>query len=180
MDHSASVSSAERRLSARAPLFMLVQSNGSPEAFFANDIGLGGMLCQTKKPRWPGSFLDVRFQLPETAEPLTSGAQVISLDEGKSKTLSMGLRFCNLSSKAELAIYRFLDRRRQLWDERELLRLYENYREQQQEQRLEDARFPFAKILRRAYAAIREKELKTSVQENLVRPIFLPKRVYAA
>jgi len=114
-EEASSLSQSERRGSARGPLYTLVQS-GDGQPWWAWDIGLGGMHCQTRAPRWPGTYLDLEFTLPETSDRLRTGAQVVSLDRQPQGDLSLGLRFCRLTARAQLAIYRFLDRRRVLWE----------------------------------------------------------------
>ena len=107
--------SLDRRTSARSPLFMMVRGRDTRDPLWAWDISLGGLLCRSKKPRWPGTYLDLCFRLPNTNEVLEVGSQVLSIDDAPEGALSMGLRFCRISAKTELSIYRFLDRRRGLW-----------------------------------------------------------------
>ncbi|MCK5687705.1 hypothetical protein KAI87_00475, partial [Myxococcota bacterium] len=54
-----------RRLSARSPLFMLVKAKGHNVKMWAKDIGMGGMLCDSDNPIWPGTYLDLSFSLPD-------------------------------------------------------------------------------------------------------------------
>lgn len=104
----------ERRASARGPLLMLVHATDGSE-LWAFDIGLGGLKCTTHRPRWPGSYLDLRFELPDTREAVRAGGQVTSLDTSTHGELVLGVRFCRLADGERLRIYRFLDRRRSLW-----------------------------------------------------------------
>jgi hypothetical protein len=104
----------DRRDSVRGPLCALVEAGPSRSALWAHDLSLGGLRCATTRPFWPGTYLDLRFALPDTREPIEAGAQVLTLDE-EADGLSLGLRFCSLSDGARLAIFRFLDRRRFLW-----------------------------------------------------------------
>lgn len=104
----------DRRDSVRGPLCALVEAGPERLPLWAHDLSLGGLRCATNRPFWPGTYLDVRFALPDTRETIAGGAQVLSLDE-EADGLSLGLRFCALSDGARLAIYRFLDRRRYLW-----------------------------------------------------------------
>ena len=107
-------SAFDRRESVRGPLWMLVEAGPERRTLWAHDVGLGGLRCTTDRPLWPGTYLDVRFAIPDTHEVVHAGAQVLTLeDEGD--VLSLGLRFCALTEGARLAIYRFLDRRRFLW-----------------------------------------------------------------
>ena len=107
----------ERRNSARSPLFMLTQAKDG-EAMWAIDIGLGGMQCRARTPRWPGTYVDLSFKLPNTRACLEVGAQVTTIDRIEGGEVILGLRFCRMSAGASLAIYRFLDRRRTLWSPR--------------------------------------------------------------
>jgi hypothetical protein len=105
----------DRRASARTRLFTLVETRGAKEPLWAWDIGMGGMQCRAKTARWPGTYLDLCFTLPGTDEALEVGSQVLSLDQLEEEGVSLGLRFCMLSPRAQRAIYRFLDARRVLW-----------------------------------------------------------------
>ncbi len=159
----------DRRDSARSPLFMLVHTPaGAP--LWAWDIGLSGMQCRSRAPRWPGTYLDLRFRLPGTHDELKAGAQVMTLDQAEDE-LSLGVRFCMLSAMAQRAIYRFLDHRRLLWEKSgqvapapgepslpllsEIVAgLAEPPVVAPQEER------PFEKLLLEAYASLRAKELQ--------------------
>lgn len=104
----------DRRQSVRSPLYMMVRARDMGRPLWATDIGLGGMLCKSEMPRWPGTYLDLSFRLPDSLDELRIGGQVLSLDD-LDDGVSLGVRFCMLSVKAQRAIYRFLDRRRALW-----------------------------------------------------------------
>ncbi len=105
----------ERRASARSCLYILVDAHDGKEPMWACDISFGGMQCRASTPRWPGTYLDVSFSLPDTREAIEVGAQVIALGQAADGALTLGLRFCRISARAQMAIYRFLDRRRPLW-----------------------------------------------------------------
>jgi hypothetical protein len=144
-----------RRDSARSRVFMLVQvgEGGSHGSMWAHDIGLGGMLCRAGAARFVGTYLDLSFTLPGTDEVVTAGGQVTQLDSDDNGYL-LGIRFCMLSRRAQMAIYRFLDRRRPLWDPKVV-----PAPKQAQQQLDEDAR-PFEPLLLEAFAALRAKELR--------------------
>ena len=110
---------ADRRGSVRSSLFILVRIKARGELMWATDISLGGMQCRARLPHWPGTYLDVSFALPDTRESIDVGAQVISLGQAGDGEVLLGLRFCRLTARAEMAIYRFLDRRRALWSQPE-------------------------------------------------------------
>jgi hypothetical protein len=108
-------SADDRRTSARTRLFTLVHSRGQREPLWAWDIGLGGMQCRSRAARWPGTYLDLRFTLPGTDDTLDVGGQVLTLDQLEDDGVSLGMRFCMLSPRAQRSIYRFIDARRVLW-----------------------------------------------------------------
>ncbi|MBN1960788.1 MAG: PilZ domain-containing protein [Deltaproteobacteria bacterium] len=105
-----------RRLSARGPLYMLVEARAHKPAFWAFDVSLGGIRCISEKPIWPGTYLDLSFIIPDSREHIVTGGQIITLDINENDEVLIGIRFCCLASGASMAIYRFLDRRRRLWD----------------------------------------------------------------
>jgi hypothetical protein len=106
--------SCDRRRSPRGPLYMMVEPLGHRAPLWARDISMGGLRCESSRPLWPGTYLDLGFSLPDTRERIEVGGQVMSLDGSGAEAL-LGLRFCLLADSARLAIYRFLDRRRRLW-----------------------------------------------------------------
>jgi hypothetical protein len=108
--------SSDRRASARSQSFILVTTSDGGGPMWASDIGLGGMQCKSQTLRWPGAYLDVEFTIPDTRETVNVGAQVLSLNRDRDDDLTLGLRFCRISGHDQLAIYRFLDRRRCMWD----------------------------------------------------------------
>lgn len=154
---SLSMAAAERRNSARTPVFMLVRNLQTRDGMFAWDIGMGGMQCRARRPLWPGTYLDLGFKLPETSELLEVGGQVMTLNDGAQGDLGLGVRFCAISRKAQLALYRFLDRRRLLWDPSA-----EQPRPQPALPAMAEANSarPFEALLLEAYASLRAKELR--------------------
>ena len=107
-------SAFDRRDSVRGPLCVLAEAGPGHLPLWAYDLGLGGMRCTARRAIWPGTYLDLRFAIPDTREEVTTGAQVVALEED-GPSVSLGLRFCALPEGSRLAIYRFLDRRRFLW-----------------------------------------------------------------
>lgn len=107
----------ERRGSARSPVFMLVQCKDGRGAMWAWDAGLGGLQCRSRVVRFPGTYLDVSFRLPGDAYRYHVGAQVTTLDRADDGSVSLGLRFCMVSPRLQMGLYRFLDRRRRLWSD---------------------------------------------------------------
>lgn len=140
-----------RRTSARSRIYMMVRANRLKDALWAFDIGLGGLQCQSRAVMFPGTYLDLSFRLPGTRELLKVGAQVAALGETPSGDASggvaLGLRFCRLSARAQLSIYRFLDKRRSLWTSRD-------------DAPQETAARPFEGLLLDAYTALQAQELR--------------------
>ena len=153
MNEQPTPSAAERRDSARSRIFVLVHAGASDEPMWAWDIGMSGMQCRSPKPRWPGTYLDLRFRLPETTEPIELGAQVVSMEPAAGGHVSLGLRFRAMSPKAQRAIYRFLDRRRALWEDEQRFE-----REAGAEAAEADSPRPFELLLREAYALVQQRK----------------------
>ena len=149
---------SDRRASARSPLFMMVRQHGANDPLWACDIGLGGMQCRGRVARFPGNYLDLSFKLPDASDMLEVGGQVMSLDQGTPGQLTVGVRFCMLSVMAQREIYRFLDRRRALWDE-DHVEVLEEDRTSAAAQILAQER-PFEAMLLEAYASLRAKEMR--------------------
>ena len=103
-----------RRQSARSPLFMLVETD--QEMLWAIDMGLGGIKCQAKSYAEVGRFMDLRFRLPGDSRHLKVGGQVTGFDRCEKGTVTLNMRFCRFGNSDQLALYRFMDRRRSLWD----------------------------------------------------------------
>ena len=141
-----------RRNSARTRLHMPVNvtraTDRSSRTMYAFDIGLGGIQCQSKIAVFPGTYLDLAFRLPGTRELLKVGAQVASLGETPDGDITLGLRFCRLSARAQLSIYRFLDKRRERWTS------------QGETDTVADMPRPFEALLKDAYSALQAEELR--------------------
>jgi hypothetical protein len=145
----------DRRNSARSRLFMLVRTK-QPGTLWAWDIGLGGMQCKSSRMMWPGTYLDVEFTLPGTKEAVSAGAQVISIGTDADGTTTLAFRFCRLPDQGRLAIYRFLDRRRYLWENKK----QRERRVHPELAKVMDRPEPFAELLREAYSSMRMKTLR--------------------
>jgi len=150
--------STERRTSARSPLFMMVRDKRTSSSLWASDIGLGGMQCRSKTARFPGTYLDLSFRLPDTQDELQVGGQVLSLDEMTPGQLALGVRFCMVSSKAEREIYRFMDRRRSLWDQEAVVEAM--VAEPSAAEKILSRERPFEALLLGAYADMRAREVR--------------------
>ncbi len=108
-----SAENKDRRDSARSPLCMAVRCGD--DFLWAWDLGLGGLQCRSRRPWFPGTYLDMEFTIPG-GEAFKVGGQVASLDQAPDGGLSFGIRFCRPPAQLRLAIYRFLDQRRRVWD----------------------------------------------------------------
>ncbi|MBC7794653.1 MAG: hypothetical protein H7Z43_13190 [Clostridia bacterium] len=139
----------KRRDSARTRLHMAVNltraSDLSSRTLWAYDIGLGGMQCRCKDVMFPGTYLDLAFRLPGTRELLKVGAQVASLGESPEGGVTLRVRFCRLSARTQLSIYRFLDKRRDRWSSQE---------------QIGEAPRLFEALLTDAYSALQAEELR--------------------
>lgn len=124
----------------------------TPEgSLWAHDLGLGGLQAVSQQLHCVGQFLDLRFRLPGRPEELKVGGQITRVEPAGEGSVTLRIRFCHVSPKVQMAIYRFLDARRAMWDEREM----------EQPRRPvpppEDPR-PFAKLLHNAFATLRAYE----------------------
>ena len=109
-----------RRVSARSPVHMVVRDLSSGSDLEAVDIGLGGLQCVSRKPKWPGQFMELSFTLPELEEQVRVGAQVLAIDASSDGRTAMALRFCLPCRKTKMLLYTFLEQRRALWDNQSL------------------------------------------------------------
>jgi hypothetical protein len=153
-DLFAAYANDNRRASVRGPLYVLVEARTVAQPMWAFDLSLGGARCVTERPIWPGTYLDLAFTLPDSHERIVTGSQVVTLDTSESQEVMLGLRFCCLADGARMAIYRFLDRRRRLWDpalageEGSLASRYPHLAH------IFDQPQPFANLLAETYAAL--------------------------
>ncbi len=109
-----------RRVSARSPVYMVVEDLTGGADLVATDIGLGGLQCTSRQSKWPGQFLELAFTLPELDERVRVGAQVLSIDASSDGRMAMALRFCLPCRKTKMLLYTFLEQRRALWDNQSL------------------------------------------------------------
>ncbi len=166
----------ERRDSARSPLYMMVRPRDVDEPWWAWDIGLGGMLCRTRKPTFPGTYLDLKFRLPHTDGDLKVGGQVVALDDIDGE-LNLGVRFCMPSVKVQRSIYRFLDRRRELWSPTpmELTDAPRVLPPLPEANRAPTITRPFEALLLEAYASLRAKEMRRLAFVRTLQTDHLPR-----
>jgi hypothetical protein len=142
-------SSETRRTSARTALFMLVHTQEG--TLWAHDIGMGGLLAVSNRLSCVGQFLDLAFRLPGRPELLKVGGQITKVEPAGEGAVALRVRFCNPSPKVQMALYRFLDGRRAMWDENEI------ERPRRPVPPPDDPR-PFAGILLQAFSALRALE----------------------
>jgi hypothetical protein len=147
-----------RRASARSRIYMMVRASRVKDPLWAFDIGLGGLQVKSSALLFPGTYMDLQFRLPASKEVLKVGAQVATLGEAPDDDVlqggstggrvALGLRFCKLTARAQLSIYRFLDKRRHLWTTTG------------DETAQADGDTPFAELLSDAYSALQAEELR--------------------
>jgi hypothetical protein len=85
--------------------------DGGPD-LQAHDIGSGGMLASTTRPRWPGQHLQVRFKLPRHSRAIRATCRVLDLVDVP-RGVGLSLQFLQLAPKAEIDILRFVGDRLQ-------------------------------------------------------------------
>lgn len=154
MSQGAANDDRDRRKSARSRLFMLVETGDGKGPLWAWDIGLGGLQCRALNVRFPGTYLDLKFRLPGSDEFMKVGGQVTSMDRSEDGSLSLGIRFCVISPRLQMATYRFLDDRRSLWDPKVIHATPEKPDDRT------DLTEPFEALLLEAFASLRVKELR--------------------
>ena len=147
-----------RRASARSRIYMMVRTSRVKDPLWAFDIGLGGLQVKSSVVVFPGTYLDLAFRLPGSKELHKVGAQVATLGDapdddvlqGRATTggVALGLRFCKLTARVQMAIYRFLDKRRHLWTT------------EGDEPAQADIDKPFKGLLLDAYSALQAEELR--------------------
>jgi len=173
----------ERRNSARSKVYMLVQTSKLRNPLWARDIGLGGMQCSTSQWVGPGTFLQVHFRLPTLDETFEVGSQVLTVKEFARDNLYLGLRFCDVPDAARMAIYRFLDKRRLMWDEKAMAALKKKpvllaAKNAITTSSIDHSQYgvpklPFNSLLKEAYTSLRFQEIRStwdSLRHASIRP----------
>ena len=84
--------SLERRHQPRRETALRVEILDNGGWMMAQDLGLGGMLVTTQEPRWPGSFVPVRFCPKRGTMPIEVLCQVMNLVEVP-RGIGLALRF---------------------------------------------------------------------------------------
>jgi uncharacterized protein (TIGR02266 family) len=94
----------------RAPLEIPVDLELSGESFVARsvNIGLGGLFVATDRRFHIGDRFNLRFTLPDQAQPIGVAAEVQWLYGHQGRALGVGLRFVGLLPAAAEAIREFL------------------------------------------------------------------------
>ncbi len=101
---------ADRRAVPRTITTVPIETFDAGPPLQARDIGLGGMLVTTDRPRWPGTLIRVRFKLPQQQRAIRATCRVVDLvpqDSG----VGLALTFLKLAPEAQQAIARFVDER---------------------------------------------------------------------
>ena len=104
--------SGERRGTDRKNVFMMVRDRENGTLLWATDLSTGGLKCETRIPRLPGSMASVDFWLPGDRRSITAQVQVITLDEAQGGRIVMRMRFCNIDDASRVRIERFLSGRK--------------------------------------------------------------------
>lgn len=81
-------------------------TEGGPD-LIAHDLGMGGMLVTTSRPRWPGQHIHVRFSLPTEPRAIRATCRVVELVEAE-QGIGLSLSFLALAPKSQLAILRYI------------------------------------------------------------------------
>ena len=98
---------SDRRRRPRVPAeFVLEAFDGGPE-LVAHDVGIGGMLVSTSRPRWPGQHIPVRFKLPRSRRSIRVTCRVLELVEVP-RGIGLSLQFLQLAPRAQLEVLRYV------------------------------------------------------------------------
>ncbi len=100
----------DRRKLPRSPTAIRVEALDGGPYLIAHDISLGGMFVTTRKPRWPGEHVRVRFNLPGEPRAIRATCRVTDLADVPHGA-GLALRFLKLHSEAQVALHRYIDRR---------------------------------------------------------------------
>ncbi len=100
----------ERRRRPRVSVELPVEALDGGPALEAHDLGIGGMLVSTSRPRWPGQHVKVRFTLPTGGRAIRATCRVLDLVEVP-KGIGLSLQFLTLSPRAQVEILRFVSER---------------------------------------------------------------------
>ena len=97
----------DRRRRPRVPAdFTLEAFDGGPD-LRAHDLGIGGMLVSTSRPRWPGQHIPVRFKLPRARRAIRATCRVLELVEVP-EGIGLSLQFLQLAPRAQVEVLRFV------------------------------------------------------------------------
>lgn len=100
----------DRRRLPRLPTTIVVESLDDGGWMVAHDISLGGMMVTTRKLRWPGEHVRVRFSLPGERRAIRATCRVVELAEVPHGS-GLALSFLRLHPEAQLALHRCVDGR---------------------------------------------------------------------
>jgi c-di-GMP-binding flagellar brake protein YcgR len=105
----------ERRRTPRIEVTLPIEALDGGPNLMAHDLGTGGMLVTTARPRWPGQHVSVRFQIPGEKRAIRATCRVVELVEVP-HGIGLSLKFLELAPNAELQLVRFVSQK--LRDER--------------------------------------------------------------
>ncbi len=101
---------ADRRAVPRTITTIPIEAFDGGPPLHGRDISLGGLMVTTRRPRWPGALIRVRFKLPKQQRAIRATCRVVGLlpeEEG----VGLALTFLKLAPEAQQAIARFMDER---------------------------------------------------------------------
>lgn len=99
--------SRERRRDPRVPTLIRVQPLDGTPAMIAQDLSVGGLGVTSRRPRWPGTLVPVRFRLPGERLAIRATCRVVDLVEVPAGT-GLSLMFLGLAPEAERQLRRFV------------------------------------------------------------------------
>ncbi|MDD9951537.1 MAG: TIGR02266 family protein [Zetaproteobacteria bacterium] len=111
-----SASGANHRNTHRIEVDMLVdyRANGSYLFDFCRNLGEGGVFVETKKPKAPGTELELTFTVPDSRESFTTKGTVIWCQEPvqvkEDVQPGMGIQFKSVTEEDRQILERFLAR----------------------------------------------------------------------
>lgn len=100
----------DRRQSLRVPVEMWVEEVADDHRVFrrAGNLSAGGLHLDKTIPIAIGTHINLRFTLPDDAEPVLVEGDVVSIDQ--EQELGMGVKFRKLSPGAAARIAHYLNR----------------------------------------------------------------------
>ncbi len=97
----------DRRRTPRVDVLLPIETTDGGPSLTALDLGTGGMMVTTTRPRWPGQHLGVRLQLPGEKRAIRATCRVVELVEVP-RGIGLSLKFLKLAPKAHLTVMRYV------------------------------------------------------------------------